>query len=90
VLLPEETDPIDHLLGAVAGRFEAAAQTGVLTLEELNSLRGDHTFDSGRLETLETRLGLQRAPAEGRELVTEMLHQLVQLRERGDFRTCAF
>jgi hypothetical protein len=89
VLLPEEANPVDHLLGAGASRFETAAETGVLPLEELHSLGGDDSFDSARFETLETRLGLERATTKGCQLVTEMLYQLLQLRERGYFRTCA-
>jgi hypothetical protein len=89
VLLSEKANPVDHLLGAVASRLEAAAETGVLPLEELHALGRDDSFDSGRFESLETRLRLERAPAKGCQLVTEMLHQLLQLRERGYFKTYA-
>jgi hypothetical protein len=88
VLLPEEANPVDHLLRSGASRLEAAAETGVFPLEELHALGGDDSFDSGRFQALETRLRLERAPAKGCQLVTEMLHQLLQLRERGYFRTC--
>jgi hypothetical protein len=88
VLLPEEANSVDHLLGTGASRFETAAETRVLPLEELHSLGRDGSFDSARFENLETRLRLERAPAKGCQLVTEMLYQLLQLRERGYFRTC--
>jgi hypothetical protein len=89
VLLAEEANPVDHLLSAIARRFEAGVETSVLALQELYPLGRDHAFDSRRLETLEACLRLQRPPSKGRQLVTEMLHQLIQLREGGDFRTCA-
>jgi hypothetical protein len=55
----------------------------------LNAFRRHNAFASRRLETLQPGLGLQRATTECRKLVTEMLHKLLELRERGCFRTYA-
>jgi hypothetical protein len=89
VLLSEEANSVDHLLRAGASRFETRGESRVLALEKVYSLGRDHSFHACRLESLEARLGLQRAPAKGRQLVTEMMHQLLQLRERSGFRPYA-
>jgi superfamily II helicase len=89
VLLSEKPHAIDHLLSAFAGGGEALGQTGVLTLEELHALRGDDALDSRRLEGLESRLRLQRATSKRSELVAQVLDQLLELRERGSFRSYA-
>jgi hypothetical protein len=89
VLLSEKPDAIDHLLSPFAGGGEALGQAGVLTLEELHALRGDDAFDSRRFEGLESRLRLQRATSKRSELVAQVLDQLLELRERGSFRSYA-
>jgi hypothetical protein len=89
VLLSEKPHTVDHLLGAGSRGLETGIETRVLALEELNSLRRHDTFHTGCFETLETRFRLKRSAAKGRELVTEMLDELLQLREGGYFRTCA-
>jgi hypothetical protein len=89
VLLPEKAHAIDHLLGSGARGIEAVGETRILFLEKLNALGGYYSLHSGGLEALDPRLRLQRAATERRELVTQMLHQLLQLRERGSFRTYA-
>jgi hypothetical protein len=89
MLLPEEAYPVDHLLGAGTSRLETRGESRVFPLEEVDSLRRHDSFHASRLESLEARLGLQCTPAKGGQLVTEMLHQLLQLRKRGGFRPYA-
>jgi hypothetical protein len=89
VLLPEEPDPIDHLLCPIAGSGEALGQSRVLPLEELNALRRDDPFHSGRFEGLQARLSLEGTAAKGGQLVTEMLDQLLELSKSCDFRSYA-
>jgi hypothetical protein len=89
VLLSEEPDAIDHLLRARAGRLQPAVETGVLALQKLNALGGDHALASRCLESLEASLSLQSAATECGELVTEMLYELLELGERCCFRTYA-
>jgi hypothetical protein len=89
VLLSEESDPVDHLLGAGAGGLETSGEAGVLALEKLHALRRHDPFDAGDLEAFEARFGLKRAPPEGCQLVAEMLDELLQLTERGSFRSYA-
>ena len=89
MLLSEEPNSVDHLLGAGASRLETRGEARVFALQKVHSLRRDHSLYTRRLESFEARLGLQRAPAERRQLVAEMLHQLLQLRERGGFRPYA-
>jgi hypothetical protein len=89
VLLPEEADAIDHLLSPLARRGKTLRQPGILALEELNTFWRDDAFHSGRLERLEPRFRLERAAAKGCQLVTEMLDELLQLRECRDFRPYA-
>jgi hypothetical protein len=89
MLLSEKADAVDHLLGSRAGCLEAVVESGILLLKELDALRRDDTFRAGDLEALETSLGLEGAAAERGELVTEMLDELLQLREGGSFRSCA-
>jgi hypothetical protein len=89
VLLSEKSDAVDHLLGSRAGSLETRGETGIFALEKLHSLRGNDTLHSGRLQALEPRLGLQRAPAKGSELVAKMLDELLQLTKRGSFRSYA-
>jgi hypothetical protein len=89
VLLSEKPHTVDHLLSAGSRGLETGVEPRVLALEELNSLRRDNAFHAGCLEAFETRFRLKRSAAKGRELVTEMLDKLLQLREGGYFRTCA-
>jgi hypothetical protein len=89
VLLSEETNAVDYLLGAGPCGFETAGESGVLALQKLDALGGHDSLHPRHLETLEARLGLQRPTSEGRQLVTEMLDQLLQLRKCGSFRTYA-
>jgi hypothetical protein len=89
VLLSEEPDAIDHLLSTFAGGGEALRQAGVLTLEELHALGRHDAFHSGGLEGLQSRFRLQRATSKRSKLVAEVLDQLLELRERGSFRSYA-
>jgi hypothetical protein len=89
MLLTQEADAVDHLLGPRARGIESARESGVLLLQVLDALGGDYSLHSRRFEGLDAGLGLQRAAAERGELVTEVLHQLLQLREGGCFRTYA-
>ncbi len=89
MLLAQKANAVDHLLGPGARRIEPARESGVLRLKKLNALRGHYSLHAGGLEALDTRLRLQRTAAERGELVTEMLHQLLQLRECGYFRPYA-
>jgi hypothetical protein len=86
VLLFEKSDAIDHLLRSGACRLESASQSGVLSFQKLNALGRNDTLHSCRLEALEPRLGLKRTSTKGSQLVTEMLHQLLELRKSGFLR----
>jgi len=86
VLLFEKPDAIDHLLGSGTRRIESARESRVLSLQELDALGRDNAFHARRLETFEPRLSLKRAPAKRGQLVAEMLHQLLELRESGFLR----
>jgi hypothetical protein len=89
VLLPEETDAVDHLLGTLASSRQALVETGILSLEELDALGGNDALDPGGFKRLQPCLSLQRTTTEGCELITEVLDKLLELRERGFFRTYA-
>jgi hypothetical protein len=89
MLLSEEPDPIDHLLGPLARGGETFRETRVLALEKLHPFRRNDAFHSRRLESFEPRLRLERAAAERRQLVTEVLDQLLKLRKGGSFRSYA-
>ena len=89
MLLPQEPHAVDHLLCTRARRFESLVEAGVLSLEMLYTLRRDNTLYTCLLEGFESRLRLQCATTERRQLIAEVLHQLLQLRKRGYFRTCA-
>ncbi len=89
MLLPQKANAVDHLLGSRARGIEPARESGVLCLQKLNALGGHDSLHSGGLQALDARLRLQSTAAERGELVTEMLHQLLQFRERGSFRTYA-
>jgi hypothetical protein len=89
VLLSEETHPIDHLLGAGAGRLEARVETGVLALQELDALRRNNPLHSGGLQALETRFCLKRAASKRSELVAKMLYEQLELTKRRYFRPYA-
>jgi len=89
MLLAQKANAVDHLLGPGARRVEATRESGVLRLQKVNPLRRHDSLHSCGLEALDARLCLQSAAAERGELVTEMFHQLFQLRECGYFRPCA-
>jgi hypothetical protein len=89
MLLPQESNAVDHLLRSGTRGIEAVGEPRVLFLEELNTLGGHHSLYARRLQAFDARLGLQSTAAEGCELVTKMLDQHLQLRERGYFRTYA-
>jgi hypothetical protein len=89
VLLPKEADPIDHLLRARARSLQPTVEAGVFPLEKLNALRRDNALASRCLEPFEPSFCLQRATTEGGELVTQMLDELLELRECCYFRTYA-
>lgn len=89
MLLAEESHAIDHLLCSRPRGFEPTVEAGVLALEVLNALGGDHPLASRRLETLEASLCLESATTKGCELITEMLHELLELGERCCFRSYA-
>jgi hypothetical protein len=88
VLLPEKSDAVDDLLGARTRCVETSGESGVFALEILNALRRDDSLHSRRLETLEPRLGLQCAASKGRELITEVMNQLLELGKGGYLRPC--
>jgi len=90
MLLSEKANPIDHLLRACTRGIEPAREPRVLLLQKLHALRGHDSLHSGRLQVLDARLRLQRPTAERGELVTEMLHELLQLRKCGNIRPYAF
>src|SRR6266436_1969740 len=89
MLLSEKANAIDHLLRARTRGIEPAREPRVFLLQELHALRGHNSFHSGRLEVLDARLRLERPTAERGELVTEMLHELLQLRKCGHIRPYA-
>jgi hypothetical protein len=89
VLLPEEANAIDHLLSSLARCGEALGKRRVLPLEELYAFRRGHSLDARRLKTLEPSFGLERPPAKGGELVTEVLDELLELCKGCSFRTYA-
>jgi hypothetical protein len=89
VLLPEESDSIDHLLCPIARCGESLGESRVFPLEELNALGRDNPFHSGGFEGLQARLSLEGTAAKGGQLVTEMLDQLLELSKCCDFRSYA-
>jgi hypothetical protein len=89
MLLAQKANTVDHLLGPGACRIEPTRETGVLRLQKVNPLRRHDSLHSGGLETLDARLRLECTAAKRGELVTEMFHQLFQLRECGYFRPYA-
>jgi len=89
MLLLEESHSIDHLLGSCPRRLEPTRQSSVFPLQKLDPLRRNHSFNSCGLQALETRLGLKRTPTKRGQLVTEMLHELLELGERGFLRSYA-
>jgi hypothetical protein len=86
VLLFEESDPIDHLLGSRPRRLEPTGQARVLSFQKLDALGRDHALHSRRLQSLEPSLGLQSPPTKRSQLVTEMFYQLLELRKSGFLR----
>ena len=89
MLLPEESDAIDHLLSSFACSSESLGEASVLPLEELDALRRDDSLHSRRLETLQPRFRLKRATSKGCQLVAKMFDELLQLRKGGSFRSYA-
>jgi hypothetical protein len=88
VLLPQKPNTVDHLLGTSTRCFETSGESGVLALEVLYALGRYYSLHSRRLEGLEPRLGLQRAASKRRELITEVMNQLLELRESRYLRPC--
>src|SRR5688500_15597293 len=89
MLLSEKANAIDHLLCTCSCRVEPVSEAGVFPLQVLNTLGRDDSLHSRRLQTLQPRLSLQSAAPEGSELVTQVLHELLELREGGYLRPCA-
>jgi hypothetical protein len=89
VLLTKESYAIDHLLRPGARSLEPSVEPGILALEVLNALGRDHALAPRCLESLETRLCLEGATTKGGELITEVLHELLELGEGCCFRTYA-
>ncbi len=89
MLLAQKANAVDHLLGSRSRGIQPARESGVLSLKKLNALGGHDALHSRGLEALDARLRLHSTAAKRGELVTEVLHQLLQLRERGSFRTYA-
>jgi hypothetical protein len=82
VLLPKEADPVEHLTGSTASFLETQLQIRVFALELFDPLGTGARGGRRCLEGLHSRLGVQCAPAEGGELVTEVTNKLVEVRER--------
>jgi hypothetical protein len=47
VLLSQEADAVDHLLGSITRSRETLGEAGVLALEKLHALWGHYSLDSG-------------------------------------------
>jgi hypothetical protein len=82
VLLSQEPNAIEHLASSAAGFFEAQLQIRVLPLEFVDSFRARACGPRRRLERFDSRLGVKRATAERRELVTKVTNQLVEIGKR--------
>ena len=89
MLLPQETHAIEYLASPGARGFEPTLEIGIFLLELLNSLGIQLGAPGGRVERLHTRLRMKRALPEGRELIPQMSHELVQLVKRFDVRSFA-
>jgi hypothetical protein len=89
MLLAEKPNAVDHLLRPRARCIEAGGETGVLALQKLDALRRDYSLHSSGLEALESGLGLEGATPKRGELVTEVMDELLELRESRDLRPCA-
>jgi hypothetical protein len=86
VLLSEEANPIDHLLGSGTRGLETIGESGVLLLEKLDALGRDDTLHACYFQAFEPSFCLKSPASERSELVAEMLHQLLELRESGALR----
>jgi hypothetical protein len=82
VLLPKKANAIEHLASSAASFFETQLQIRVLPLELFDSFRARARCAGRGLERFNSRLGVKRAAAERRELVTEVTNQLVEIRKR--------
>jgi hypothetical protein len=82
VLLPKETNAIEHLTSSVPSFFKTQLQVRVLSLEFCDSFRARARRAGGRLESFDSRLSVKCAAAERRQLVTEVTDELVEIRKR--------
>ena len=89
MLLAKETNPVQDLPGSGAGGLEPLAKLCILPLEPLDALGRDLGTSTRPLNRLHPGFGLQRAPAEARELVAEVADELLKLVKAFHFRTIA-
>jgi hypothetical protein len=89
MLLPEESDAVEHLARARARRFETALEVRVFLFQLVHPFRIHAGAACRGIESLDSRFGLKSAAPEHRKLVTEVADQLLKLLEGFDVRTFA-
>ncbi len=87
MLLPEKANPLENLASSGACSLEPLFQLRVFHLELLYTFRVNPSAAGRCVDRLHSRLGLKRAPAKARQLVTEMSYELLKLVERLHVRT---
>lgn len=92
MLLPEESQAIEHLAGALRRRVEPGSELGVFPLQLAHLLHWKSAAANGPrglFELLHPRLCLQGAPTEPRQLVSQMANELVEFVKGLLFRSLA-
>jgi hypothetical protein len=89
VLLSQEPNAVEDLLGPCPRRFQPALEVGVFLFEAIHSFRIYSRPSRCGIECLDSRLRLKRAAAERCQLFTKMAYQLLKLLEGFDVRTFA-
>ncbi len=82
MLLPKESDALEHLTGPRAGFFQSYFEARILPLEFFDALGTGPRRARGSLQSLHPRLRMQRSAPKGRQLVAKMADELVEVRER--------
>ena len=85
-MLAEEADALEHDFRPAARGIEPPPEVHVLSLELGNAGAGSACTV---FEGFEMPLGLDRAAAKGSELVTQVVHELLELLQGYEFRSFA-
>lgn len=87
MLLPKEAHSFQDLSRAAPGCLETLAEVRVLPLEFLEPFRSDLCRSRRSIDCLHSRFGLEGAPAESRQLIPKVPHELLEVGECFFFRT---